>query len=72
MIDVGRHVVVEFNPEGSLLLTLGTSGERDETPSTFRRPTHAVIWRSGQVYVTDGYGNSPVVKFSAQGKYLLA
>ena len=68
--DVGRHVVMKFNPEGKLLLTLGTPGERDETPSTFSQPTHAVVGRSGNVYVADGYGNSRVVKFSAQGEYL--
>ena len=68
--DVGRHVVMKVNPEGKLLLTLGTPGERDETPSTFSQPTHAVVGRSGNVYVADGYGNSRVVKFSAQGEYL--
>ena len=62
---------MKFNPEGKLLLTLGIQGERDETPSTFSQPTHVVVGRSGNVYVADGYGNSRVVKFSAQGEYLL-
>ena len=70
--DVGRHLVMKFSPEGKLLLTLGTPDQSGETPETFSQPTHAVVAPSGHIYVSDGYGNSRVVKFSPQGKYLLA
>ena len=62
--DVGRHVVMKFDPEGKLLLTLGTRDKRDESPTTFNQPTHAVVGGSGHIYVADGYGNSRVVKNS--------
>ena len=69
--DVGRHVAMKFSPQGKLLLTLGTLDLPGESPETFKQPTHAVVGSSGHIYVTDGYGNSRVVKFSPQGKYLL-
>ena len=38
----------------------------------FNRPTHAAISpRSGDLFVTDGYGNSCVHRFSPDGKHLL-
>ncbi len=38
----------------------------------FNRPTAAVPAPSGEIYVSDGYGNTRVHKFSADGKLLLS
>lgn len=38
----------------------------------FNKPTDLAIAKDGSFYVSDGYGNSRVIKFSAAGKYLLA
>ena len=38
---------------------------------TFNRPTDIAFAPTGDFYVSDGYGNSRVVKFSRDGKYLL-
>jgi sugar lactone lactonase YvrE len=38
----------------------------------FNRPTKAVIAPSGELYVSDGYGNARVHKFSKEGKLLFS
>src|SRR5262249_15247123 len=56
--------------EGKLLLTLGKKDEPGDTRDQFNKPTDVAVARSGEFYVSDGYGNSRVVKFSKDGKYL--
>ena len=68
--DVGRHIVLKFSPEGKHLLTLGTPDQSGESDRLFNQPTHVWVAPQGHLYVTDGYGNSRVVKFSAEGKML--
>jgi DNA-binding beta-propeller fold protein YncE len=38
----------------------------------FNRPTGVALSASGEIYVTDGYGNARVHKFSPEGKLLLS
>jgi peptidylamidoglycolate lyase len=37
----------------------------------FDRPTKVAVAADGSLYVSDGYRNSRVVKFGADGRYLL-
>lgn len=48
----------------------GSRGIRDEDIVRFNRPTDVAFAPNGDVYVTDGYGNSRVVKFSKEGRLL--
>jgi DNA-binding beta-propeller fold protein YncE len=79
--DDQDHTVRKFSPDGKLLLTLGKSGVRTETGidgmdyrtikkpgPPFNLPTNLAIAPSGDLYVTDGYGNARVHKFSRDGK----
>jgi DNA-binding beta-propeller fold protein YncE len=70
--DNGDHQVMKFTPKGELLLTLGIKGKAGETPETFNKPTDIAWAPNGDFYVSDGYGNSRVVKFTGQGKYIKA
>jgi DNA-binding beta-propeller fold protein YncE len=70
--DNGDHQVMKFTNEGQLLMALGTKGKSGADDHTFNRPTDIGFAPNGDFYVTDGYGNSRVVKFSREGKYLLA
>jgi DNA-binding beta-propeller fold protein YncE len=70
--DNGDHQVMKFDREGRLLLTLGSKGKPGTDEKTFNRPTDIAFAPSGEFYVSDGYGNSRVVKFSREAKYLLA
>lgn len=70
--DNGDHQVMKFSPEGQLLLTLGRKKQPGTDAQTFNRPTDIAFAPSGDFYVSDGYGNSRVVKFSREGTFLLA
>ena len=67
--DMGRHRVLKFDPTGKLLLALGT-GKAGTGNDEFDRPTDIAFAPNGDVFVSDGYGNSRVMKFSAAGRFL--
>ncbi len=69
--DNGDHQVMKFTKDGKLLMTLGIKGKAGTDSKTFNRPTDIAFAKNGDFYVSDGYGNSRVVKFSKDGKYLL-
>jgi DNA-binding beta-propeller fold protein YncE len=69
--DIGDHLVRKFDHEGKLLLTLGRKGEPGAGRDQFDQPTDVAVTPSGEFYVSDGYGNSRVVKFAADGRYLM-
>ena len=69
--EVGRHLIWRFDPNGNLTLTLGVDGVSGCDAQHFYQPTHVYVMPSGEFFVADGYGNSRVVKFSADAKYLL-
>jgi DNA-binding beta-propeller fold protein YncE len=68
--DMRGHRVMKFSPEGKLLLALGKRGKKGDGPDRFDRPTDVAVSASGDFFVTDGYGNSRVLKFSKEGKLL--
>jgi DNA-binding beta-propeller fold protein YncE len=75
LTDDQHHTIRQFTAEGKLLLTLG----HPDRPSTlqggqpFNRPTHVALCpRTGDVYVSDGYGNSRVHKYDPRGRLLLS
>lgn len=68
--DVGLHVVQKLSPAGDVLLELGTRGEPGDDVSHFNQPTDVYVATNGRVFVSDGYGNSRVIVFDADGTYL--
>jgi hypothetical protein len=70
--DIGKHVVLQFSPQGKLLRTLGTPGEPGEDATHFNKPTDMAVTPDGQVFVSDGYGNNRIVHFDRTGKFVKA
>jgi DNA-binding beta-propeller fold protein YncE len=68
--DIGHHMVFKFSPQGKLLLALGQADKPGAGEGQFNQPTDIAFGSQGEIYVSDGYGNSRVMKFSAQGKLL--
>ena len=68
--DVELQQVFKFSHDGHLLMTIGEAGVAGNDAAHFNRPTGVAVAEDGSFYVSDGYGNSRVVKFSASGKYL--
>ena len=70
--DAKDHAVYKFNSDGELLMTLGTPGTPGENPGDpFNRPTDIAVASTGDIIVSDGYGNKHVHKYTADGEYVL-
>lgn len=67
--DIGNHRVFKFEPTGKLLLALGT-GQPGDQSDQFNKPTDIAFGPDGEVYVSDGYGNDRVMKFTAKGTFI--
>lgn len=70
LTDVGLHQVFKFDRDGNLLMTLGERGISGDDQAHFNMPTDIAVASDGSFYVSDGYGNSRVVKFSSDGTYI--
>lgn len=69
LTDVGLHQVFRCTPEGKVLLTLGEAGVPGNDKTHFNLPTDVAVLPDGSFYVSDGYKNTRVVKFTAAGKF---
>jgi DNA-binding beta-propeller fold protein YncE len=78
--DSKNHVVHKFTHRGEQVLTLGSPGRSTDTGAAngnyftvqhagapFNEPTKAVFGPDGEIYVTDGYFNARVHRFTADG-----
>jgi DNA-binding beta-propeller fold protein YncE len=72
--DDGDHTVRKCSPAGKVLLTLGIPGKPSEyfSGDPFHRCTHTALSPTGDIYVSDGYGNARVHKYSPDGKHLMS
>ena len=84
-VDEGTNMVIKFNPEGRVVKVLGHRPESVEgvpptlpfstppppaEPYTFNRPTDVAWDAAGDIFVSDGYGNSRVVKYDKNGRFV--
>lgn len=68
--DWKDHAVRQFSADGRLLRTLGEPGRPGTDDQHFNQPTDIVFAPNGEFYISDGYGNSRVLKFDRTGKLL--
>ncbi|XP_061732807.1 peptidyl-glycine alpha-amidating monooxygenase isoform X2 [Nerophis ophidion] len=71
--DVALHQVLKVSSDGSdqTLVSLGEAFTAGSDQNHFCQPTDvAVDYESGNIFVSDGYCNARILKFSADGKYL--
>jgi sugar lactone lactonase YvrE len=71
-IDSGDHTVRKYNTNGELALTIGTVGVPGDNGDPFNRPSDVAVTSSGEIFVSDGYGNNRVHKFSSDGEHLFS
>jgi len=69
LTDVGRHQVFKFSHDGELLLELGENRVPGTDSTHFNLPTDVAVLDDGGFFVSDGYGNSRVVRFSSDGEF---
>jgi sugar lactone lactonase YvrE len=72
--DDGDHTVRRCTLEGKVLLEIGVPGKPAGFMSglPFRRCTHTALSPEGEIYVSDGYNNARVHKYSPDGELLLS
>ena len=70
--DDALHTVQKFNTKGERLMEIGRRNQPSPKWSgqPFNRPTSAAIMpSSGDIYISDGYGNSRIHVYSTEGEY---
>jgi DNA-binding beta-propeller fold protein YncE len=78
---INSHVVLKYSASGNLLMTLGTWDQPSDTgwsgnyrdlvkqaAGPFHRPSDVAVSPSGDLYISDGYGNARVHRFTADGE----
>lgn len=70
LTDVGLHQIFKFNSNGNLEFVLGEAGVSGSDQSHFNLPTDVAVSNDGSFFISDGYGNSRIMKFSNNGEYL--
>lgn len=69
IVDRDAHQVIVTDTSGRELARLGERHvPRDGAP--FNHPTHASVAPDGEIYVSDGYGNTNLHRFAADGRHL--
>jgi DNA-binding beta-propeller fold protein YncE len=72
VVDDQGHAIYEFTHDGKQLVkTLGTPNQPGNDEKHFNRPTFINWLPDGTMFVTDGYGNTRVVKFDKDGKFMM-
>ena len=83
-IDKGSDMIVRFNPEGHVTMVFGRKKEASDeaepwtrvTPprppvnGQFRQPTDVAWDADGNIYISDGYVNSRIAKFTKDGDWV--
>ena len=85
VVDEGTNMVIKFNPAGRVVMVLGrrpepvagaTASQNAQNPPVldrkygFGRPTDVTWDAQGNIFVSDGYVNSRVVKFDKNGRFI--
>jgi DNA-binding beta-propeller fold protein YncE len=72
--DDGDHTVRKCTLDGKVLFMLGIPGKPApyQSGEPFNRCTHVALSPKNELYVSDGYGNSRVHKYSPDGKLLFS
>jgi len=71
IIERDAHRIVKLNPKlDTFLLQLGTTMQKGNDATHLNLPSGIAILRSGNMVVTDGYGNNRVLLFDKNGKFI--
>jgi len=84
-VDEGTNIIMKYTPEGKLLMVLGKRPDAIDQlammpgtapfsganrPYSFHRPTDITWDPQGNIFVSDGYTDSRVVKYDKNGRFI--
>ena len=83
-VDKGSDMIVRINPDGHVTMVFGRKKEasddaepwtrvtppRPPVPGQFRQPTDVAWDTDGNIYISDGYVNARVAKFTKDGDWV--
>ncbi len=74
------HQVIKFDPDGKVLMRIGTAGKAGSEPGLLNQPNDVITAPNGDIFVADGHSgqndNPPpgstgrIIKFTKDGKYV--
>ncbi|MEZ5417503.1 MAG: 6-bladed beta-propeller [Vicinamibacterales bacterium] len=71
IIERDAHRIVKLNPTmDRFLMQIGTTMEKGNDPTHLDLPSGIAILKSGNIVVTDGYGNNRVILYDKAGRFL--
>ena len=85
VVDEGTDMVIKFTPDGRVAMTMGRRAEfggglratpppntppPPPQPYRFGRPTDVAWDAAGNIFISDGYTNSRVVKYDKNGRFI--
>ncbi len=70
IIERDAHRIVKLSPKmDRFLMQIGATMEKGNGPNHLDLPSGIAVLKSGNIVVTDGYGNNRVILFSKDGKF---
>jgi streptogramin lyase len=66
-VDAATSTIFKYSPQGQKLMTIAV-GEQPETGNAFKGTTDIAFAPNGHLFIADGYGNSRIVEYTADGK----
>lgn len=69
-VERETHVMHKFTTDGELLMTLGTMDNPGAEGEPFNLPTDFALGPDGEMYISDGYGNARIHKYSPDGELI--
>jgi len=67
LVDCGLHQVLKFTATGQRMLAIGTARTPGSGPAQLCKPTAVAVASDGSFFIADGYCNSRILAFSANG-----
>jgi len=71
-VERETHIVRTFTTEGELGMTLGTPDVPGADGAPFNLPTDLALGPNGEMFISDGYGNARVHKYSPDGELIMS
>lgn len=69
-VERETHVMHKFTTDGKLLMTLGTMDKPGAEDEPFNLPTDLALGPDGEMFISDGYGNARIHKYSPDGELI--